>query len=298
MDIGTEVIASDAIKPDDTTSAIQKGYDAIANPEKAHEEVVATVEVVTEKVDEPTEVIPPEPSLDEQVKGLQAQLARISELEKQIEKRARDDGGRYGALKQTLEQLQQKVAASPAPSDAAANAADVDEMMKEVMEEFPELAPSLRSAFSKMLSSKSGAIDPDSVGKLVAEQIKVERKKEFDSALQTVIDKHSDFYTMRETPEFGAWKQSLPARERSMFIRSEDPVYVSEMLDEFKAWRDKEALKAVKPPEPPAKPVPQKSNARLAAAIAPTSGTKTPSGELSSKEAMLAGYERVAGKRR
>ncbi|MFA6972405.1 MAG: hypothetical protein WC208_13550 [Gallionella sp.] len=290
-----EIEGSVAVDPVEATSAIQRGYDAIANPEKVHEVEIESTPVL-EETKTPTEEIPPEPSLDEQVKGLQTQIARLSELEKQIEKRSRDEGGRYGALKQTLEQLQQKVAASPAPGDAAANAADVDEMMKEISEEYPELASSLKGVFSKMLSSKSGAIDPDSVSKLVAEQIKVERKKEFDSALQTVIEKHDDFYTMRETPEFEAWKKSLSARERSMFIRSEDPVYVSEMLDEFKEWRG--AQKAVKPPETPAKPAHQKSNARLASAITPTSGTKTPTGELSSKEAIRAGYEKVAGARR
>lgn len=292
-----EIEGSVAVDPVEATSAIQRGYDAIANPEKVHEAATESKPVL-EEAKTPTEEIPPEPSLDEQVKGLQTQIARLSELEKQIEKRSRDEGGRYGALKQTLEQLQQKVAASPAPGDAAANTADVDEMMKEISEEYPELASSLKGVFSKMLSSKGSAIDPDSVGKLVSEQLKAERKREFDSALQVVIEKHTDFYEMRETPEFGAWKQSLSPRERSMFARSEDPAYVSEMLDEFKEWRSKEALKAVKPPETPAKPVHQKSNARLASAIAPTSGTKTPTGELSSKEAIRAGYERVAGARR
>lgn len=276
-----------ASTPEEATSAIQKGYDAIANPEK-----VLDVEPVIVHEDVQTEEIPPEPSINDQVKGLQAQMARLSELEKQIEKRSRDDGGRYGALKQTLEQLQQRMSTSP--NDAATNAADVDELLKDLTEEYPELSSSLKGAFSKVLASKGGVIDPDSIGNIVAERIKAERKAEFDTALKAVIDKHEDFYTMRETPSFKAWRETLSPRERSMFSRSEDPVYVSEMLDEYKDWNTKEVAKTSAAKQGANH---QKSRSRLEAAVLPTSGAKSSTGELSPKDAMRAGYEKVAGAR-
>lgn len=273
-----EPIVVDAeIKTEEATPAdIQRGYDAIANPEKAHEEAAA---LATETPPENAELV-----------DLRAQVGKIPDVLKQLN----DVNGRYGRLTQRFEELQTRLA-TPATTQRAANetAVDVEEMLKEVKDSFgdDELYQGLKSAFSKMASNKG--VDAESIGTLVKERLDAERKAEFDSALTQVTERHPDFFTVKDTPDFKAWKETLPARERAMFGRSEDPDYVGDMLDEFKSWQTTEAAKLVEKPAPH-----QKNKSRLEAAVLPTDGSKPPTkGDPNPKDSIRAGYERVAGAR-
>lgn len=280
----------------EVSESIQAGYDRIANPEKAQEEPPKKEEPVAPTAEAPPAAeTPAEPAFDsEQIKAVMAQVSRIPELEKQL----RDAGGRYGGLKKTLDELQQRMAAP-----GTTGTADVEDMLKDIKEEFGEegLYQSLKTAFSKLAAGKS--IDPGAVEKIVAEKIAAAKQAETEAAMELLTEAHPTWQQDRETPEFKEWMESLPAKERTRFTRSEDPFYVADKLDDFKAWKEKKATPTPPKEEPaPAAVVTTKPNVpskRLSAAVLPTTGAKPkPAGEDNAKESIRAGYERVAGARR
>lgn len=287
MTTEAEVVAP---QPAEVSESIQAGYDRIAHPEKVQE---APQEKVIEATtaETPAAETPDEPAFNsEQIKSVMAQVARIPELEKQL----RDAGGRYGGLKKSLDELQQRMAA-PGNSGTA----DVEDMLKDIKEEFGEegLYTSLKSAFSKLAAGKS--VDPDAVQKMVSEQIAATKQAETEEAMAVLTEAHPTWTEDRKTPEFKEWRESLPAKERARLDRSQDPFYVADKLDDFKAWKEKKVPPPTKedPPVVTTKTVHVPSK-RLTAAVLPTNGTKPkPAGEDNAKESIRAGYERVAGAR-
>ena len=272
----------------EVSESIQAVYDRIANPEKVQE--APKDEPAAPTAELPAAETPKEPAFDsEQIKTVMAQVARIPELEKQL----RDAGGRYGGLKKSLDELQQRMAA---PGNAGT--ADVEDMLKDIKEEFGEdgLYTSLKSAFSKVVAGRS--IDPDSIKKMVLEQVEATRQAEIETAMAQLTEAHPTWQEDRQTPEFKAWMETMPVKERNRFSRSNDPFYVADKLDEFKEWKAKPPA-AVEDPKPVVAPkterVPSK---RLSNAVLPTNGSKPkPAGEDNAKESIRAGYERVAGAR-
>lgn len=281
-----EVAGSEAVEPIVNQGAqvneeeVRSAYDRIANPNKAEEVEVA-----------PTVETPPEAAFTaEQGRDLVAQVSRIPELEKRL----RDDGGRYGALKQQMEQLQQRLATSSTASETATNTADASELLADLRDEFPELADKLQGAFSKVMSSRGGQFDPSGIDKIVSERLQAERQAQQDEALQQLSEAHPDWVEVREKPEFKEWKESLPDRVRVRFEKSQDPFYVAEMLDKHKDWLTSKTKQEI-----PKAPTPAQPSKRLANAVLPTNGTRqAPKGEPDAKESIRAGYERVAGARR
>lgn len=267
----------------EVSESIQSGYDRIANPQQpAAEDPVPTAET------------PPEPAFtSDQVKNLMKQVDRIPELEKRL----RDEGGRYGALKQTIEQLQQRIAEPAAPG--VSQSEDIEEILKEVKDAFgdDDLYSSLKSAFSKVVAGNRSA-DPSAIAKIVAERVEQMKSAEDEAAVAELTEIRPTWMEDRETPEFHEWMESMTERDRSRFARSKDPYFVASKLDEFDGWKaQKEEDKAKpvpKPAESPAKP-----STRLANAVLPTNGAKSvATGEASTKQSIRAGYDRVASARR
>lgn len=278
----------------EVSESIQAGYDRIANPEKAQEDPPKKEEPAAPTAELPAAETPAEPAFDsEQIKAVMAQVSRIPELEKQL----RDAGGRYGGLKKSLDELQQRMAAP-----GSTGTADVEDMLKDIKEEFGEdgLYTSLKSAFSKLAAGKS--IDPGTVQKMVSEQIAATKQAEIETALELLTEAHPTWLEDRKTPEFKEWVESLPAKERNRFSRSEDPFYVADKLDDFKEWKAKKVAPPAQKEETPAPVVTAKTehtpSKRLTNAVLPTTGAKPkPAGEDNAKDSIRAGYERVAGAR-
>lgn len=210
------------------------------------------------QVEEQTEETPPpEPTLEDRVKEMQTQLSRISELEKQLEKRSRDDGGRYGALKQTIEQLQQKLSAN---GNTAANVSSVEDVLADVKEAFGEddLYKSLKSAFTKALSSKGSVVDQDAIDRIVSERFATAEKAKQEEARTTLAELHPDYEDVLFVknadgsiqkgndgipigkPEYSEWQKTLSPTKLRRLKTSTDPYFAAEMLDEFKDWKAKE----------------------------------------------------------
>ena len=272
------VVAPSVNQSSEVSESIHAGYDRIANPEKVQEDLPAKAE--------PTVETPPELEFtNEQIKDALAQVARIPELEKRL----RDDGGRYGALKQTLEQLQQRIS-----TEASGVPVDVEEMLAGIKDDFGDDSSvylSLKNAFSKITTSQ---VDPSVIENIVAEKVEAAKKADIQEAMDLLTKEHPTWMEDRKTPEFQEWRDSLSERERSKFNRSKDPDYVASKLDDFVEWKK---VKAVTPPPPPPKREQQPSK-RLLSAVMPTNGTKPKtSGESDPKASIRAGYERVAGAR-
>ena len=259
-------------------SEVQSAYDRIANPEKTTE-----VEQVTQEV---TAETPPEPVLTrEQAQALMAQVGRIPELQKQL----RDAGGRYGEIKQQVEQLQKRLSTSSTAGEVAATSADAGELLKDLRDEFPELADKLEGAFSKVMASKGG-IDQSGIDQIVSARIQSERQAEIEGAKQTLTEAHPDWQQVINAPTYAEWRATLPPRVNARITASQDPFFAAEMLDQHKEWL---ASKTTKQPAKPAEP-----SKRLANAVMPSGTRGTPQGEPDKKAAIRAAYEKVAGARR
>lgn len=279
----------------EVNESIQAGYDRIANPDKAQEEPKSEQVKIQEPVEEATaetaasskSTSAPEFTND-QIQEVMATLARIPKLEKQLN----DTGGRYGALKQSLEQLQQRMAAP-----AVGEPVDVESMLKDIKDEFGDdglLYQTLKAAFSKVLAGRQ--VDSGAIEKVVSEKIAAAKQAEFDTALEQLTEAHPNWRQDRETPEFKDWVASLPDKVRNRFMRSTDPDFVAEKLDEFNEWKAKKKALPAQEKEPP---VPAKKEAepskRLLKAVLPTNGTKPKAtGEDNAAASIRAGYERVA----
>ncbi len=269
------------------SESIQAGYDRIANPEKFRVEQEAKA-AEPKPAEEPATAEPAASEQPVQESATDQLQSRIAKLEKQLN----DTGGRYGALKQSFEQLQQRLTA--APSDSV----DIDDLLKDIKEEFGDgaLYGSLKNAFSKLAPGKS--IDPEAVGKIVADKISEAKKGEVAEATERLTELRPTWTEDRATPEFKEWMESLPEKARKRFTSSLDPDFVSDRLDEFDAWKK---AKVAPKPQPTVKkdPEPPKPSKRLQSAVLPTQGAKPkqPVGEVDKTTSIRAGYDRVANAR-
>jgi hypothetical protein len=267
----------------EANETVQAAYDRIANPGKAQEE---PKEVVT-----PTAPTPPESviSVDE-IKELKAQVSRIPDLEKRL----RDEGGRYGALKQSLEQIQQRIADKKESSGSDLN---VDEILADIKKDFgeDELYNGLKSAFSKVAGGRG--LDTDAIEKIVADKISAAKHAEREDAVAQLSEVRPTWRQDVAAPEFQECQSSLTARERDKLGRSNDPDYVSDKLSEFDEWKAKKSAAPGRTEEQKAETKPGPSK-RLASAVLPTNGTKPKAAGDDKQTQIRAAYERVAGNRR
>ena len=270
------------------SAEIHKGYDKVVNPEKVRQENV---------VSEPTVETPPEPILtNDQAKDLIAQVSRIPDLEKRL----RDEGGRYGALKQQIEQIQQRITTAATTKEVAASVASADELLKELRGEgddgFPELADRLKPAFEKMLATKGASPD---IEQIIAQRMQVQKLEETKN-LEAQLDElnpgwekitGSKARNITCAPEFVEWMGTLAQRDAARLSSSRDPFFIAEMIDKHNEWAKAKT-------NPPAQQeTPQIPNKRLAAAVLPSGTRQAPKGEPDEKAAIMAGYQKVAGKR-
>lgn len=277
--VDTDISAQTA---QETAESIQAAYDRIANPNQPAKEALTT--------ETPSEQARTGAQPDEMVE-LRSQVGRIPDLLKRLD----DVNGRYGRLAQRFEEMQQRLATPARSQDAATETADdAKELLKDLRDEFPELADKLQSAFSKVIATRGGtSVDPDAIGKMVAERMATERQAATDAAIQELSEAHPDWMQVRETPEFREWKESLPPRARVRFEKSLDPHYVAEMLDQHKEWLTSRTR------QPSGTTASQASKSRLSNAVLPTNGTRqAPKGELDAKAIQRAAYEKIAGARR
>lgn len=278
----------------EVSTSIQAAYDRIANPEKENESQPVKTEAPHEeppKVEHQTAETPPEAAFtSEQIKDLMARVSRIPDLEKGL----RDAGGRYGAIKQSLDQLQQRMTTA-----STGNPAEVEEMLAGIKEDFGDdssLYQSLKIALTKMSGQR--AIDPSAIETMVAEKISQAKQAEIDAAENELTEAHPSWREDTRTPHFAEYMETLSARDRSRLQRSNDPDFVSDKLDSFYAWKAAKEARPATPTAPPAQKQEQPTSRRVMNAILPTQGAKPkPNGEADKETSIRAAYQRIAGSR-
>lgn len=219
-------------------------------------------ETPAEATETPTAEMPPEETVSQaQVRELMAQVAVIPELQKQL----RDTNGKYGALKQTIEGLQK-----PATTPESA-AVDLDESLADLKAEFPELADLLKGSLTKVMSRPAAqSMSQEEMDRMVFDRLQVARDTEDrqrrEKALEALTNEHPNWVADRQSPQFQAWLETMAPRTQARILRSEDPDYVAERLDDFVSWRDAQTTASASTENQ------QKSRSRLESAITPTSG--------------------------
>lgn len=273
-------------------AAVLAAFDRVVNPGKQQDEPKAVEPEPQEPATvEETASVEPETSpalTNDQIQEIMAGLSKIPKLEKQLN----DTGGRYGAIKQSLEQLQQRMTTTQTGDPAA-----VEDMLQGIKDEFGDDNPlylSLKSAFSKVVAGKS--IDPGTVKTIASEVIAESKRAEFEEAKTLLTEQHPTWKQDINSPEFKAWTDSLPEKERNRIVWSNDPYFVSDKLDTFQAWKEKSKTPApmIEVKKPEAKP-----SARLLKAVMPTNGSKPKAQVEDDKDAQVrAAFERAAGIRK
>lgn len=257
---------------------VRAAYDRIANPDKVQEEIEEEVVV-------PTVETPPEPTITpDEIKDLKAQVARIPELEKRL----RDDGGRYGGLKQTIDDLQKSVSGRKVVNEKR-------------LEEFKDAFPELAEYIVDLLPTEKEASSQDDIAKKISEGLQEHIKKfeqeqelkEIAKAQKRILKRHPEFFQMRESAEFKSWYADLPNKQATEFAESDDPDYIADRFDEFVAWKEKKSAT----PETKAE-AKQVQNKRLMNAVLPTNGIKQNATGDNKQAQVRAAYDRVAGNRR
>ncbi len=257
-----EVVDQTPVDQAAADAAEQAAYDEARGIEPSPEQ--EQQETPAEVTETPTAETPPEETVavsPVQVRELMAQVALIPELQKQL----RDTNGKYGALKQTIEGLQ-KPAVTP-----EGGAVDLDESLADLKAEFPELADLLKGSLTKVLSRPAQSMSQEDMDRMVADRLQAARETEDrqrrEKALEALTNEHPNWVSDRQSPQFQAWLETMAPRTQARILRSEDPDYVAERLDDFVSWRDAQTTASASTENQ------QRSRSRLESAITPTKGS-------------------------
>lgn len=193
---------------------------------------VETPSEETEQVETATETPP-----SDELTDLRAKVERIPDLLKRID----DVNGRYGRVVQQVKELQDKIATAATPAAAKIAAADASEYLKEMdAEGFEDLAKLIRPSLAKMIDENKG-IAKTEVSQITRQELEAARNAEssarVEKAQAVLTEAHPDWAEVRRTDEFKAWLDTLAPRARNQFLSSDDPYYVADRLDDFKAHR-------------------------------------------------------------
>jgi len=298
-----ELAAEDAafVKAFNETRAEDVAGTALAEPPVLEEEPVVPVEtpaaVAPVETPAPVEgaVVPPgeTPKLfagltEEQ---LQAALARSGTLQGTVDKMA----GRIGQLMQQIEALRK----TPPTTQQAQVALDLK--LEKLGAAFPELASMLREDLAGLQTPATAAplvpappagITQEQLDAILAERLNATNETMREQIEMKVLSiQHPDWLKVIKTPQFALWRDNvLGAEEGAKLMASEDSVFISQHLNDFKAWRDKPAP-AAEPLVAPVVPEPPKRTTRLANAVLPN-GTApvTTGGPITEEDAFAAGF--------
>ena len=254
-------------------------------PGKVKEEVAPEPElethpVVTEVPDpEVVEVADPAPRLiggltEEQIA---AALGRSASLQGTVDKMA----GRIGSLMQQIEQLR------AAPPTTAAGQQALDLKLEKLSGSFPELAELLREDLQGLRQGSSAPPAPAGISQEELAQQLAATANKFNEKLEVKVltIQHPDWFDLIRTPEFANFRDNvLPTGVGKQLMESEDSVFISGKLTEFKAWKERVSA-------PPAAPAPRQQNSRVSNAVLPTGRVAPVTGVATEEDAFLSGFK-------
>lgn len=244
--------------------------------------------------DPPDPVDPPPPPAPEyvqitkeQLASLESAAAKVGTFEAKIDKAF----GSIGGIQQLVKDLQAKTpegAVIEIPADAFAD----------MEEEFPDIAKGMRTALEKTLKGARGTgtqatVDPEAVGKLVAEGIK-------QREMETLEDNYPDWKTIvgavdsadKADPNnaFRKWLGTQPADYQKKINGTHSASVLARAIDKFS-----EATKAPPPKNdpPPKNPAPKDTSRRerISDAVQPKGDGHVPPPKPTADDEFLEGFK-------
>lgn len=175
----------------------------------------------------------------QQFDDLQSRMGEIDHLKTAYAKTS----GSIGNMNQILERLQ---AETPKGESVEFTADDVSDLTDEFGDEMGAAQLKVLQKIAGKLHGTGPAFDPAQFDTRLEETSTSIRSSVKTEILQDMLtDAHPDWVTVRETPEFGTWKESLSESDRNALDTSNSVGYISGRLTEFKdSLKKKEAVSA------------------------------------------------------
>ena len=228
------------------------------------------------EISEPAEP-EPQPPVENKIAGLSedevgtllAKVKSIDDLQNNLNSLRDRAFGKIGELNRNIQNIQQ------APQINGAISADK-------LTKLRELDPEVAEAFAADLSGYIGqpaqtSVSNEHIDSIVSQRLN-QISRGYEEKLLAVA--HPDYQQVTKTEEFNQWLGLKDANEQQTIVKSQDAVFVSNKLNEFKNWRDN-------------KKQPNKQE-RLKRAVVPD-GVVSDRRELSDEEAFLAGFKKARG---
>lgn len=138
--------------------------------------------------------------------------------------------GEIGNINRTIQQMQAAPKGdAPVTDEVAAALAEAES----ISEEFPEIGGPMVRALKAIAARSPKASEPDGAfDERVSAKVIQLRQAE---ALETLLDDHPDFYAVRETAEFKAWKDKQTPEYQQRINTTESSAVLSKALTTFKA---------------------------------------------------------------
>lgn len=177
----------------------------------------------------------------------------VAALQAELRQTVDSTNGRLGSIQQTLKEVRARASKGIRPSFAQMDAME---------EAFPELAAvmkrDLEKAFGEGNATQPGAGDEDddrqddgsnasgaqapgaapAINPLDAPEV----KEALRVAQLSIVDaRHAGWRDLPKTPEWTTWQAQLPPAARELLLTTRDAETLTEALDDFKGWRDKQA---------------------------------------------------------
>ena len=277
--MSTEAVESQEVEVAVDDEAFAAGFSEARGDEPPASEPAPEPVQAEEQAEQPAVEAEPEPEpqqnliagmTEDQLRAAILKANEVDHLKSQLDKAF----GKVGEVNRTLMQLQQR---SSVNLDKA--------KFKRLSEEFPEIAEMLASDLNDALGEVGGqspAVDPEQFEKVVDERLIAMQQAQERRFLSRM---HRDWESVVTSDEFKLWQQNvLPPEDAQVLATSWDSDFISDKLDEFKAWRSKATA---------AKENKQK---RLEQAVTPRGDTREPPTAQTEDEAFLAAFKSARGR--
>jgi hypothetical protein len=164
-----------------------------------------------------------------EVQKLLDDLNRLTASSEMTDKRIQQIHGKLGEVNRALNELR--------GSGSGAGVRASPEMFKNLAENYgEELAEALAKDLAGISLGGGGGVNEELIEARVS-KVRDEMSQQMQIGLLTIM--HPDWKTVRQTEEFGKWKQTLSQEELAEFNASWQAETVGSYLTKFKDWRNK-----------------------------------------------------------
>jgi chromosome segregation ATPase len=185
----------------------------------------------------------------EQWESAQAQLQELNRFRETAAKQVDGLSGKLGELNRNLQNVPKPKALNP-------------ESFARLKSEYPDLGALLEQSFADAPAApqKVQGVDPAEVARVAQETAAQQfARLQLELRHEAMEDRHEDWREVVTSPDFEAWRKTLPAEEGERIAATNSPRVLAKAIDQFKASKTAPAVV----------PAPKKQSARLEAAITP-----------------------------